>query len=67
MTLKRQSPWLALYTASSTGPDRSEIGPYLGAGSAHADRSEIGPYLGSHRAAAGVLSRNSGPLVFSTL
>ena len=30
MTLKRQSPWLALYTASSTGPDRSEIGPYLG-------------------------------------
>ena len=30
MTLKRQSPWLALYTASSTVPDRSEIGPYLG-------------------------------------
>ena len=30
MTMKRQSPWQALSTASTTGPDRSEIGPYLG-------------------------------------
>ena len=34
-------------TWTVTETDRSEIGPYLGAWSAHADRSEIGPYLGA--------------------
>ena len=50
-------------SAVSLGTDRSEIGPYLVAASAHADRSEIGPYLGSdseaHRAASRVPTANS--------
>ena len=34
-------------TRNTADTDRSEIGPYLRAGSAHPDRSEIGPYLGA--------------------